>query len=168
MRRSLFTVELRPSAATRCRAKCEPWSVSMAQMLPVRTKLVRRSFWRMVTPEFEARSRRRESRSLRRTAISAFPFEGSGTSTGDPLVDSNLTVSSFEWLSRGTREAISKRSNMSQHDGLIQSPHTLCLGNSARSSRSTEKPARAQRVAQVLPAGPAPTMATSNRSTRGR
>jgi hypothetical protein len=51
---------------------------------------------------------------------------------------------------------------MGQHDGFKQSPHTFSRGNFSRSSTRDCKPAIAQNAAQLEPAGPPPTIATSN------
>ena len=45
----------------------------------------------------------------------------------------------------------------------MHSPQTLRRGNACRSISATDQPARASRIAAAAPAGPAPTMATSNR-----
>src|SRR5262249_23037469 len=60
-----------------------------------------------------------------------------------------------------TRSASASRSKTDQHDGFRQSPHTFSRGNFSRSSTSVRKPATAQNVAQLEPAGPPPTIATS-------
>ena len=51
----------------------------------------------------------------------------------------------------------------------MPSPHGLSRGKAARSSSRTSAPARRAAIAAAAPAGPAPTIATSNRraSTRG-
>jgi hypothetical protein len=53
---------------------------------------------------------------------------------------------------------------MGQHAGLRQSPQTFSRGKFSRSKRSVRKPALAQKAAQLEPAGPPPTIATSNMS----
>ena len=45
----------------------------------------------------------------------------------------------------------------------MHSPQTLRRGKACRSTRATDQPARASRIAAAEPAGPAPTMATSKR-----
>src|SRR6266568_4970502 len=56
------------------------------------------------------------------------------------------------------------RSRISVVAGLKYSEHALSRGNRARSTSSTEAPARASSNAVVAPAGPAPTTTTSQRS----
>jgi hypothetical protein len=59
------------------------------------------------------------------------------------------------------RRASPRRASTGQHDGFKQSPHTFSRGNLSRSRTSVRKPARAQKAAQLDPAGPPPTIATS-------
>ena len=54
-----------------------------------------------------------------------------------------------------------RRARMRTASGLMYSEHALSRGNAARSTRRTENPARASRVAVALPAGPAPATSTS-------
>jgi hypothetical protein len=51
---------------------------------------------------------------------------------------------------------------MGQHAGFKQSPQTFSRGKTSRSNRRVHRPAFAQKAAQLAPAGPLPTMATSN------
>jgi hypothetical protein len=44
----------------------------------------------------------------------------------------------------------------------MQSPQTFSRGNFSRSKIAVRKPAAAQKAAQLEPAGPPPTIATSN------
>jgi hypothetical protein len=67
----------------------------------------------------------------------------------------------WECGSSRTRCARPRRSNTGQHDGFKQSPQTFSRGNLARSRTSVFKPAMAQNAAQLDPAGPPPTIATS-------
>src|SRR5205085_1335107 len=53
------------------------------------------------------------------------------------------------------------RSSSASEPGLTVSPHSLSRGKMARSTRRTRRPARASRIAVMLPAGQAPTMTTS-------
>src|SRR5262249_50534092 len=53
------------------------------------------------------------------------------------------------------------RSKTGQHEGFKQSPHTFSRGNFSRSSISDCRPAVAQNAAQLDPASPPPTIATS-------
>jgi hypothetical protein len=73
----------------------------------------------------------------------------------------NSTEDSFECGKSRTRSATSSRSRTGQHDGFKQSPHTFSRGNFSRSSTKDCKPAIAQKAAQLDPAGPPPTIATS-------
>src|SRR5687767_7858758 len=73
----------------------------------------------------------------------------------------NSTPVSRECGSASTRSARSSRSSTGQTPGLRQSPHTFSRGNTARSRSNVFNPAFAQSAAQVAPAGPAPTTATS-------
>jgi hypothetical protein len=76
----------------------------------------------------------------------------------------NWTEVSLECDKSKTRGASARRFNTGQHDGFIQSPHTFSRGNLSRSRTSVCKPARAQNAAQLDPAGPPPTIATSKTS----
>src|SRR6266850_3322459 len=76
----------------------------------------------------------------------------------------NSTEVSLECAKSKTRGASARRSNTGQHDGFKQSPHTFSRGNLSRSRTSVCKPARAQNAAQLDPAGPPPTIATSKTS----
>src|SRR4029077_12078681 len=76
----------------------------------------------------------------------------------------NSTEVSFECVKSQTRCVRPRRSNTGQHDGFKQSPQTFSRGNLSRSSTSVCKPARAQNAAQLDPAGPPPTIATSKLS----
>jgi hypothetical protein len=73
----------------------------------------------------------------------------------------NSTELSLEWGKSKTRRVSARRSNTGQLDGFKQSPHTFSRGNLSRSRTSVCKPARAQNAAQLDPAGPPPTIATS-------
>ena len=52
--------------------------------------------------------------------------------------------------------------------GPRNSPQTLSRASGVRSSSSTRRPARARTIAAAQPAGPAPTTATSDSSSRER
>jgi hypothetical protein len=54
------------------------------------------------------------------------------------------------------------RRKTGQQAGFKQSPQTFSRGKISRSSRSVRRPASAQKAAQLDPAGPPPTIATSN------
>jgi hypothetical protein len=73
----------------------------------------------------------------------------------------NATEHSFECGKSCTPSASSSRSKTGQHEGFKQSPHTFSRGNFSRSSTRDCKPAIAQNAAQLDPAGPPPTIATS-------
>jgi hypothetical protein len=73
----------------------------------------------------------------------------------------NSTEHSLECGKSRNRCASPSRSKTGQHDGFKQSPHTFSRGNFSRSSTSVRKPATAQAAAQLDPAGPPPTIATS-------
>jgi hypothetical protein len=73
----------------------------------------------------------------------------------------NSTEHNFECGKSRTRFASFSRSKTGQHDGFRQSPHTFSRGNFSRSSMRACKPAIAQNAAQLDPAGPPPTIATS-------
>src|SRR4029077_18064585 len=74
----------------------------------------------------------------------------------------NSTEVSSECGKSQTRFVRPRRSNTGQHDGFKQSPQTFSRGKLSRSRTSVRKPARAQNAAQLDPAGPPPTIATSN------
>src|SRR6059058_1288240 len=74
----------------------------------------------------------------------------------------NSTEVSLECCKSQTRFVRPRHSNTGQHDGFKQSPQTFSRGNLSRSRTSVRKPARAQNAAQLDPAGPPPTIATSN------
>src|SRR5438105_13613574 len=74
----------------------------------------------------------------------------------------NSTEVSLECGKSQTRCVRPRRFNTGQHDGFKQSPQTFSRGNLSRSRTSVRKPARAQNAAQLDPAGPPPTIATSN------
>src|SRR4029453_119017 len=74
----------------------------------------------------------------------------------------NSTDVSLECGKSQTRCVRPRRPNTGQHDGFKQSPQTFSRGNLSRSRMSVRKPARAQNVPQLDPAGPLPTIATSN------
>jgi hypothetical protein len=73
----------------------------------------------------------------------------------------NSTEVSLECGKSKTCRVSARCSNTGQHEGFKQSPHTFSRGNLARSRTSVCKPARAQNAAQLDPAGPPPTIATS-------
>src|SRR2546423_14115301 len=95
-------------------------------------------------------------------AISESSPEGSGTVTRWPLIAMKLTQASVPCGKRRTRPATSSRRRIGQQAGLTQSPHTFSRGNFSRSKIAVCKPAAAQNAAQLDPAGPPPTIATSN------
>src|SRR5436309_5781555 len=66
--------------------------------------------------------------------------------------------------STASRMSPPSRSRISVVAGLRYSEHALSRGNRARSTSSTDAPARASSMAVVAPAGPAPTTTTSQRS----
>src|SRR5438034_6961349 len=76
----------------------------------------------------------------------------------------NSTEVSLECCKSQTRFVRPRHSNTGQHDGFKQSPQTFSRGNFSRSRMSVRNPARAQNAAQLDPAGPPPTIATSNAS----
>jgi hypothetical protein len=73
----------------------------------------------------------------------------------------NSTEHSFEFGKSRTFSARASRSKTGQHEGFKQSPHTFSRGNFSRSRTSDRSPAMAQNAAQLEPAGPPPTIATS-------
>src|SRR6266566_5751890 len=80
----------------------------------------------------------------------------------------NSTESSFACGNARTRWIRSRRLRMGQQDGFKQSTQTFSRGNFSRSRRSVRNPAAAQNAAQLDPAGPAPTIATSKVSISAR
>jgi hypothetical protein len=74
----------------------------------------------------------------------------------------NSTRSSNPWGNARTRSVNRSRRKIGQQAGFKQSPQTFSRGKISRSNRSVRRPAFAQKAAQVAPAGPLPTMATSN------
>src|SRR5437764_2693437 len=80
----------------------------------------------------------------------------------------NSTEVSLECCKSQTRFVRPRHSNTGQHDGFKQSPQTFSRGNLSRSRTSVRKPARAQNAAQLDPAGPPPTIATSKISILDR
>src|SRR5947208_6776173 len=66
--------------------------------------------------------------------------------------------------STASRMSPPSRSRIPVVAGLRYSEHALSRGNRARSTSSTDAPARASSMAVVAPAGPAPTTTTSQRS----
>src|SRR6476619_4161470 len=74
----------------------------------------------------------------------------------------NSTLDNFPWGAARTSAATPNRSSTGQQAGFKQSPQTFSRGKLARSRTSVRKPAAAQNAAQLAPAGPLPTMATSH------
>jgi hypothetical protein len=64
----------------------------------------------------------------------------------------NVRTGSISW----------SRRKIGQHAGFKQSPQTFSRGKTSRSRSSVCRPALAQKAAQLAPAGPLPTIATSN------
>src|SRR4030095_7128079 len=79
-----------------------------------------------------------------------------------PPMAMNSTVLRIPCGSCQARSATPSRCSTPQQDGFKQSPQTFSRGNFSRSRTSTPKPPSAQNVAQLDPAGPPPTIATSN------
>jgi hypothetical protein len=73
----------------------------------------------------------------------------------------NATEHSFECGKSCTRFTRASRSKTDQHEGFKQSPHTFSRGNFCRSITRDCRPAIALNAAQLDPAGPHPTIATS-------
>ena len=115
---------------------------------------------KICAPSSRARDMRRSSNRLRRTAISA--SSGNAIATDCRFIAMNSTVRSFPCGNARTRCSTSSRCSTGQHDGLMQSPQTFSRGNFSRSRSNVRSPASAQNAAQLDPAGPPPTMATSN------
>jgi hypothetical protein len=156
------TVELRPSAPTNIRArKKPPEAVSMFQWSFLFNPVTVVCSWTFA-PSSRARLKSRSSKRLRFTEISPLAPDGRSTVTPRPLKEMNSTEDNFECGNSRTRSATSSRSKTGQHDGFKQSPHTFSRGNFSRSSTRGCKPAIAQNAAQLDPAGPPPTIATSN------
>src|SRR6266700_1505179 len=116
----------------------------------------------MWAPTSPARFSKRSSKTLRLTANSHSLPDGRSTITFRPPTAINSTKSSFAWGRARTCCARSSRSSTGQHDGFRQSPQTFSRGNFSRSRTTVCNPARAQNAAQLDPAGPPPTIATSN------
>src|SRR6266576_4457365 len=116
----------------------------------------------MCAPSSPARFSKRLSKTLRLTANSHSLPDGRSTITLRPPTAINSTKSSFAWGRARTCCARSSRSSTGQHAGFRQSPQTFSRGNFSRSRTSVRNPARAQNAAQLDPAGPPPTIATSN------
>src|SRR5437868_10943 len=116
----------------------------------------------MLAPSSPARLSKRSSKTLRLTANSHSSLDGRSTITFRPPTAINSTKSSFACGRARTCCARSSRSSTGQHDGFRQSPQTFSRGNFSRSRTSVRNPARAQNAAQLDPAGPPPTIATSN------
>src|SRR5450432_2766019 len=95
-------------------------------------------------------------------AISARTPEGNGAVTDRPSTPMNSTVDSLPCGAARTFADTPSRSSTDQQVGFRQSPQTFSRGNRARSSTSVRQPASAQNAAQLAPAGPLPTMATSH------
>src|SRR6266850_2807741 len=112
-------------------------------------------------PSSRARLKSRSSKRLRFTEISPLAPDGRLRVTPHPLIEMNSTEHSFECGKSRTRSASSSLSKTGQHDGFKQSPHTFSRGNFSRSSTRDCKPSIAQNAAQLDPAGPPPTIATS-------
>src|SRR5437868_8673469 len=116
----------------------------------------------MLAPSSPARLSKRSSKTLRLTANSHSSLDGRSTITFRPPTAINSTKSSFACGRARTCCARSSRSSTGQHDGFRQSPQTFSRGNFSRSRTTVCNPARAQNTAQLDPAGPPPTIATSN------
>src|SRR4029077_366298 len=101
------------------------------------------------------------SKTLRFTEISQLAPDGRSIITSRPSIAMNATERSFECGKSCPRSASPSRSKTGQHDGFKQSPHTFSRGNFSRSSTRDCKPVIAQNAAQLDPAGPPPTIATS-------
>ena len=85
----------------------------------------------------------------------------SSTDTPRPKVIVLTTFDFDEYVYRSIRAGRPRRSSIRVASGLRYSAHGLGRGNRARSSTTTSKPRSASRAAVVLPAGPAPMIATS-------
>jgi hypothetical protein len=159
------TVELRPSAPINTRArKRSPAAVSIFQprmLSGLLASAVTVVSSRTCVPRSRARLSTRSSKRLRFTENSQSSPAGRSTVTFRPLIAMNSTEASLECGKPRTRCARQRRSSMGQHEGFKQSPHTFSLGNFSRSRTSVRRPARAQNAAQLDPAGPPPTIATS-------
>jgi hypothetical protein len=159
--RSRATVELRPSAPINVRAeKLSPAAVSIFQ-LPLLPNAVTVVPSRTSAPTSRARVSRRSSKRLRFTDTSQSSPIGRSTTTLRPSIAMNSTESSLECGKSRTRCATPRCSSTVQHDGFKQSPHTFSRGKFSRSITSVRRPASAQNAAQLDPAGPPPTIATS-------
>ena len=159
------TVELRPSA---------PTSVFAAKILPPDVSILHPALFarfdsartvvssQICAPSSPARLSKRASKRLRLTAISLSSPDGRSTTIFRPLIAMNSTEWRIPWGNWRTRLAISSRRNNGQDDGFKQSPQTFSRGNFSRSRTTVRRPAAAQNAPQLDPAGPPPTMATSN------
>ena len=79
-----------------------------------------------------------------------------------PSTAMNSTLDNFPCGAARTSAATPSRSSTGQQVGFRQSPQTFSRGKMARSRTSVRRPAAAQNAAQLAPAGPLPTMATSH------
>src|SRR5437660_2167992 len=116
----------------------------------------------MCAPSSRARANKSASNKLRLIAISLSSPDGRSTTIFRPPIAINSTVSRIPCGNSRTRSAIPSRRNTGQHSGFKQSPQTFSRGNFSRSRTSVRNPARTQNAAQLDPAGPPPTIATSN------
>lgn len=159
------TVELRPSA---------PMSVSAPKIFPPAVSILHPSLFapfdnaltvvssQMCAPSSRARLNNSASKRLRLTAISLSSPDGRSRTIFRPPIAINSTASRIPWGNWRTRSAIPNRRNTGQHAGFKQSPQTFSRGNFSRSRMIVRSPAAAQNAPQLDPAGPPPTMATSN------
>ncbi len=159
------TVELRPSAPIKARAeKLSPAAVSIFQSRVLSRLLanaVTVASSRICVPRSRARRSRRSSKRLRFTENSQSSPVGRSTVTSWPSMAMKWTEPSLECGNSRTHCATPRRFSTGQHDGFKQSPHTFSRGNFSRSRTSARRPASAQNAAQLDPAGPPPTIATS-------
>jgi hypothetical protein len=162
---SRATVELRPSAATSARERkdCSPAEINQCCVRGSGgVSAVRVAPSKTVTPSSRARRSKSSSKKLRLIAISASSPPGSSAVNRLPLIPINSTRSSLPWGKARTCSANSNRRRIAQQAGFKQSPQTFSRGKVSRSRRSVRRPFIAQKAAQLEPAGPPPTIATSN------
>ena len=163
--RNRATVELRPSAPTTTRAANVSRTMSIFQFLAaVRLSAISVASSRTSAPSVRARLRRRWSNRLRLIAISLRAPPGRSTHNFWPPMAINSTALRTPCGQFRICSASSSFSRTGQHAGLMQSPQTFSRGNFSRSRTSVRNPAAAQNAAQLEPAGPPPTIATSTTS----
>ena len=116
-------------------------------------------------PAWQARSTRAASRSVRRAEAANWPPDlvpgpGKGSRTWRPL--GTATTTSCTGSQLGTPAGSRPRSSSRRNAAVVSpSPQHLSRGKVALSISTTSRPSRASVMAAAVPAGPAPTTATS-------